>query len=138
LGYKDGLQQANLPFDSELVQIGDFTQEIAYTCAQKLLALSNRPTAIFAANDKSAVGVIEAAQNAGLHIPNDLSVIGFDNILEAPYIHGGLTTVDQSIEQMGYIAVEMLIDLIQNKPLDDYIRRVPTELIIRNTCRTIG
>ena len=137
LGYKDGLRQANIPFDSQLVQIGDFSREAGYACAQKLLVLSNRPTAIFAANDQSAVGAMEAAESIGLHIPTDLSVIGFDNISEAPYIHGGLTTVDQSIEQMGYIAVEMLINLIQNKPLDDYIRRVPTELIIRNTCRVI-
>ena len=136
-GYKDGLKRAKLPSDPDLIQVGDFTQETGYTCAQKLLALPNPPTAIFAANDQSAIGVIEAAQNAGLQVPADLSVIGFDNIPEASYIHGGLTTVDQFIEQMGYMAVEMLINLIQLQPLENYIERVPTELIVRNTCQAV-
>jgi LacI family transcriptional regulator len=136
-GYKDGLRQADLPICSDLIQNGDFTQQTGYSCAQKLLELPEPPTAIFAANDKSAIGVIEAANNAGLKIPEDLSVIGFDNILEAPYINGGLTTVDQSIEEMGRLGVDMLMKLIENRPLEDPLYRMPTELIIRNTCRVI-
>jgi LacI family transcriptional regulator len=138
LGYKDGLQQAKLPFDPELVEIGDFSQATGYLCAQRLLALPNRPTAIFAANDKSALGVIEAAQEIGLHIPNDLSVVGFDNILETPQVQGGLTTVDQFIDRMGYIAVEMLVNLIQGSSLDSNLYKIPTRLIVRGSCRAIG
>jgi LacI family transcriptional regulator len=103
-----------------------------------LLALPNRPTAIFAANDKSALGVIEAAQEIGLHIPNDLSVVGFDNILETPQVQGGLTTVDQFIDRMGYIAVEMLVNLIQGSSLDSNLYKIPTRLIVRGSCRAIG
>lgn len=136
-GYQDSLCQANIPFDPDLVQIGDFTQEIGYHCAQKLLALPARPTAIFAANDKSAIGAIEAITALGLKVPEDISVVGFDNIEEASFVNGGLTTVDQFITDMGRVAVEMLVNLIQNKPLENQVYRMPTKLIERNTCRAL-
>lgn len=135
-GYKDGLRQANLPSEQELIQPGDYTQECGYAGAQKLLSLSQPPTAIFAANDQSAIGVMNAAQDAGLRIPEDLSVVGFDNIPEAAYIGGGLTTVDQFIERIGYIAVKTLFDLLENNPFEN-LHRVDTELIIRNSCLPI-
>jgi LacI family transcriptional regulator len=137
-GYKDGLRRANLPIDPELIQPGDYTRKAGYVGAQKLLSLSNPPTAIFAANDQSAMGVIEAVQEAGLLVPDDLSVVGFDNIPEATYVNGGLTTVDQFIDQMGYIAVQMLVDLLQNKPVENDLHQVQTELVIRGTCREIA
>ena len=136
-GYKDSLRQANIPYDPDLVQIGDFTQETGYRCAQKLLALPDWPTAIFAANDRSAIGAIEAIGEVGLKVPDDISVVGFDNIEEALFVNGGLTTVDQSIEEMGQVAVEMLVNLIQNKPIENRVQRMPTQLIVRNTCRAI-
>jgi LacI family transcriptional regulator len=133
-GYKDGLHQANLPVEQELIQPGDFTQECGYTGAKKLLSFSNPPTAIFAANDQSAIGVMHAAQDAGLRIPEDLSVVGFDNIPEAAYIGRGLTTVDQFIGRMGYIAVKTLFNVLENNPFEK-LHRVDTELIIRNSCQ---
>lgn len=136
-GYKDSLRQANIPLDPDLVEIGDFSQETGYRCAQKLLTLPERPTAIFAANDKSAIGAIEAITEIGLKVPEDISIIGFDNIEEASFVNGGLTTVDQFIADMGRVAVEMLIKLIQNKPIDDYVYRMSTKLVVRNTCRTL-
>jgi LacI family transcriptional regulator len=136
-GYKDGLQQADLPFDQNLVQPGDFTYESGYAAAQKLLQLSPPPTAIFAANDQSAIGAIHAAQEAGICVPQELSVVGFDNIPEAAYICGGLTTVDQFIDKMGYLAVKMLFDLLQDKPIENLLYRVDTRLIIRNSCQPI-
>jgi LacI family transcriptional regulator len=84
------------------------------------------------------MGVIEAVQEAGLLVPDDLSVVGFDNIPEATYVNGGLTTVDQFIDQMGYIAVQMLVDLLQNKPVENDLHQVQTELVIRGTCREIA
>jgi LacI family transcriptional regulator len=137
-GYKDSLSKANIPFDPDLVQVGDFTEETGYRCAQKLLALPVRPTAIFAANDKSAIGAIKAITEVGLQVPEDISVVGFDNIEEASFVNGGLTTVDQFIEEMGRVAVEMLVNLIQNKPIEARIQRMPTQLIVRNTCRAIA
>jgi LacI family transcriptional regulator len=136
-GYKDSLRQANIPLDPDLIQIGDFTQETGYRCAQKLLALPVRPTAIFAANDKSAIGAIEAITAIGLKVPEDISIVGFDNIEEASFVNGGLTTVDQFITDMGRVAVEMLVKLIQNQPLENQLFRMPTKLIVRNTCQAL-
>lgn len=134
-GYKDGLRQANLPIEQALIQPGDYTREAGHSAAKKLLSLTKPPTAIFAANDQSAIGAIEAAQEVGLRVPEDLSVMGFDNIPESSYINGGLTTVDQFIDSMGYIAVKILVDLLQNGSTENYLQRVDTKLIIRNTCQ---
>ncbi|MBN1995862.1 MAG: LacI family DNA-binding transcriptional regulator [Anaerolineae bacterium] len=133
-GYKDGLCQANLPLEQELIQPGDFTYECGYAAAQKLLNLPNPPTAIFAANDQSAFGVLKAAQEAGLSIPADLSLVGFDNTPEAAYIDVGLTTVDQFIDKMGYVATEMLVSLIQGNCPDSNLYKIPTRLIVRGSC----
>jgi LacI family transcriptional regulator len=136
-GYKDGLRQAGIPLDPELIKAGDYSTETGMICAQKLLNLSDSPTAIFAANDQSAIGVIKAAQEAGLRVPDDLSVVGFDNIPEAVYINPGLTTIDQSVDKMGYVATEMLVSLIQGESLDSNLYKMPTHLIIRDSCRPI-
>lgn len=136
-GYKDGLCRANLPFEPELVQAGDYSKETGFTCAQRLLRLPNPPTAIFAANDQSAFGVYRAAQEAGVNIPADLSVIGFDNIPEVAYITPPLTTIDQSIDQMGFVATDLLVHLITIGELENQIYTVPTQLVIRESCRSI-
>jgi len=137
-GYVDGLEMAGLPVDPALIQEGDFSQELGYRCGHKLLSLAQPPTAIFAANDQSAFGVIKAAQELGLKVPNDLSVIGFDNIPESAFsIPGGLTTVDQGLHQMGFTATEMLVSLIKGETLPESLHRIPTQLVIRGSCRAI-
>jgi LacI family transcriptional regulator len=136
-GYKDALQQANIPLDPELIQTGDFTAEMGFMCAQQLLSLPEPPTAIFAANDQSAIGTIKAAREAGLQLPDELSIIGFDNIPEAAYAHPALTTVDQSVVKMGYVATEMLISLIREESLDNNLYKMPTRFIIRDSCRAV-
>jgi LacI family transcriptional regulator len=117
-GYEDALRQAGIAMDPELVVVGDFTNEVGQERARQLLSLREPPTAIFAANDQMAMGTIEAAREAGLRVPEDLSVIGFDNIPEAAYFGPALTTVDQFMDRMGYVATEMLIALAQGEPLE--------------------
>lgn len=138
-GYLDSLQNAGIEVDTALIKEGgDFTTAGGYELGQQLIALPNRPTAIFAANDQSAFGVIKAAYDAGLKIPNDLSVMGFDNIPESAYfLPEGLTTVDQHIQNMGLIATSMLNTLITGEDLDQKITKIPTQLMIRGSCRTI-
>lgn len=131
-GYQDALTNAGIELDENLVANGDFTQKIGHKCTRELLALSNPPTAIFAANDQSAIGVFEAAEELGLHIPEDLSVVGFDNISEAKYL--GLTTMNQFLEEMGYVAVQMLIRLIGGVPLELKVHKMQTKLIERSSC----
>jgi LacI family transcriptional regulator len=137
-GYKDALQQANIPLEPDLIQPGDFNPEAGFIGVQKLLSLPNPPTAIFAGCDRTAFGVVEATRQAGLRVPENLSVVGFDNIPEASYFNPPLTTVDQSIELMGTIAVEMLVKLIQDIPLESNLHKVSTQLIIRESCRAIN
>ena len=121
----------------ELIQIGDYTRKTGYECAKQFLNLPDPPTAIFAANDESAFGVVEAASKSGLRIPEDLSIVGFDNIPQTAHTNPPLTTVAQFIDQMGYVATKMLIELIQNKSLENRLHKIPTRLIVRDSCRAV-
>ena len=134
-GYRDALENAGLQVDEQLVASGDYTTETGALCARQLLSLDDPPTAIFASNDQAAMGVYQAAEERGLRIAEDLSVIGFDNIMESKYM--GLTTVDQFISEMGFVATKMLIRLINGEPLDSQTYQMQTQLIIRNSCRAI-
>ena len=137
-GYIDGLQQAGIPVDPDLIQDGNFTMEVGYRCGQHLLGLADRPTAIFAANDQSAFGVIKAAHEMGLKIPDDLSIVGFDNIPETAYhLPVGLTTIDQGLHEMGRAATEILIKLIKGEEVRETIYKIPTQLVVRGSCRAI-
>ncbi len=135
-GYRDVLVNAGIGVNEAYVAQGDFTAETGYKCALSLLGQEAPPTAIFAANDQSAIGVFQAAEELGLHIPENLSVIGFDNIAEAKFM--GLTTVDQSLEEMGYIAIQMLIKLVDHEDLDDQVYKMPTSLVRRSSCRALA
>lgn len=135
-GYKDSLEKVGIAVDPELIVPGDFTTETGRLCAQKLLSLEDPPTAIFAANDQSAFGVYQTAQEKGLRIPEDISLIGFDNIPEAEFLN--LTTIDQSIVRMGYTATRMLERLIRGETLEDQVAKLPTKLIVRGSCRAVG
>lgn len=137
-GYLESLQQAGIPIEEALIAQGDFTAESGLLCARQLLNLPVPPTAIFAANDQSALGAYQAAQEAGFSIPADLSIVGFDNIPEAALAKPGLTTVDQSIQEMGKIAVEMLIKLIEGESLENKIVRTNTRLVVRDSCRALN
>jgi LacI family transcriptional regulator len=134
-GYRDRLHDAGIPVDESLIVSGDFTIEIGYQRARELLSMENPPTAIFSASDQTAIGVFQAVQELGLHIPEDLSVIGFDNIPEAEYM--GLTTIDQSLIEIGYEAIQMLTKLVNKEKLETQVHEVPTKLVIRNSCREL-
>lgn len=142
-GYKDSLAVAGIPLNEDLIEMGDYTTETAVICARKLLSLPDRPTAIFAANDASAIGVYQAARELGLQIPGDLSVIGFDNLRDAAHLNPPLTTIDQPLEKMGTIATEMLVELVKGKPLPinpaepANLYKIPTQLVIRDSCAPV-
>ncbi|HTP00208.1 MAG TPA: LacI family DNA-binding transcriptional regulator [Anaerolineales bacterium] len=132
-GYQDALANAGIPMDEGLIASGDYTTETGAKCARQLLAVKHRPTAIFASNDQSAMGVYQVAADMGLRIPEDLSIVGFDNIMESKYM--GLTTVDQFISEMGSVATNMLIELIQGESLDSQTYQMKTQLVIRTSCQ---
>lgn len=134
-GYTHGLTQAGIAPDPDLVVMGDYTRATGVECAHRLLALPERPTAIMAASDEMAFGVYEAAAARRLCIPDDLSVVGFDNTAESSSLNPPLTTVDQSIEAMGALAAEIVLKLIQGQSWESRLNKVPTRLVIRQSCR---
>jgi LacI family transcriptional regulator len=134
-GYKDGLEIAGIPYDPELIQQGDYTREGGQAAVRQLLGRVERPTAIFAANDESALGVMDIAQELGIHIPQDLSLVGFDNIPETGLVAPKLTTVDQSIQEMGTLATKLLIGILRGEAPEQQLVKVPTRLIIRDSCQ---
>jgi LacI family transcriptional regulator len=137
-GYEDFLQLTGIAVDRELIALGDYSRESGLAGARRLLTLPDPPTAIFGASDEAAFGVVEAAQEMGLRIPEDLSVVGFDNSPESAYVTPSLTTVDHSIKKMGTKAVEVLMELIYGHQLEEIVHKLPTQLIIRNSCGPVG
>jgi LacI family transcriptional regulator len=143
-GYKDGLAAAGIPLNENRIAIGDYTDQTAAVCARRLLSQSDRPTAIFAANDMSAMGVYQVAKELGLQIPADLSVIGFDNVDEAAFLNPPLTTIDQFIEKMGTLATELLSKLVTGESLpinpagESLFYKIPTRLVIRDSCTSVA
>lgn len=136
-GYLAGLAQAGIAFDPALLVTGDYTRTTGAGCAEQLLALVPPPTAIMASSDETAFGVYDVAARRGMRIPDDLSVIGFDNTLESLSVNPPLTTVDQSIEQMGVLAAELVLKLIQGQPCESRQYKVATRLVVRQSCRAI-
>jgi len=137
-GYKEGLAAAGIPLDEKLIQIGDYMTERAVECARALLSLDDPPTAIFAANDMSAIGVYQVAREMGLRIPDDISVVGFDNLRESALLNPPLTTVDQFISKMGTLAVDMAVRLVKGEALETHLHKIPTQLVVRDSCLSLS
>jgi LacI family transcriptional regulator len=132
-GYRSALEQAGLPADAALVRHGDFQHEGGFRCGGELLDLADPPTAIFAGSDQQALGVYEAARQRGLRVPEELSVVGFDDLPAARWVSPPLTTVRQPLAEMGGVAAEMLGDLITGTPLRSQRVELSTQLVIRDS-----
>jgi LacI family transcriptional regulator len=132
-GYREALRTAGIDLDPELIQVGDYELEMSEGPARKLLTLDDRPTAIFAANDLSAIQTMHVARELGLNVPGDVSVVGFDNIPESAFTGIPLTTIDQSIQDMGRHAVDLLIDLIEGNTDRPHQVTLPTRLVVRQS-----
>ncbi|WP_086664781.1 LacI family DNA-binding transcriptional regulator [Lentzea kentuckyensis] len=137
-GYRRALVAAGVPVDTSLVRRGDYDHDVAAQSARELLSGPDRPTAVFAANDISAIAVIETALELGLRVPDDLSVVGFDNIAESALCRPPLTTVQQPIREMGYRAISLLVKLInRDEPGDTHIT-LGTDLVVRHSTRRLS
>ena len=137
-GYIDGLAAAGIPVDPALVLTGDYTRPTGATSARMLLSLATPPTAILASSDETAFGVYDVAAEYGIRIPEDLSVVGFDNTAESAVANPPLTTVDQAIETMGKLAAQIMLTLMRDQLWETQLNKVPTKLVIRQSCRAIG
>lgn len=137
-GYMAALADYDLAYDETLIVEGDFFTPGGYEAARQLIRRTPRPTAIFAANDLMALGAMQAIQELGLSIPNDISLVGFDDIPQASIVHPKLTTVRQPLEQMGRVAVRLLIEQIENAKNPGHNPRritLATQFIERETCQ---
>jgi DNA-binding LacI/PurR family transcriptional regulator len=134
-GYKQALQNHDLIFDAKLVRHGEWEQpQSAYQAAKDLLSLKDPPTAIFAANDVMATGVIDAVCDLGLHVPKDISVLGYDDRDMARFLKPPLTTVRLPMADIGSAVAKMLIDSLEKGETLVDSTYVPCELIIRKSC----
>ncbi len=131
-GYREGLEQAGLKFDPILVVDGEFSFDSGVRGAERLLALKQRPTAVFAANDDMAAGVIRVALERGLRVPEDISVCGFDDTPMSRQIFPALTTVRQASRDMGRIAALELLASIHKREAGRMLR-VPYTLELRRS-----
>jgi LacI family transcriptional regulator len=144
-GYRTALRSAGLPVVPELEVVGDFTESAGYAAAQQFLALREWPRAIFAANDAMAVGALSALRDAGVRVPEDIALAGFDDIPIARYLTPPLTSVHVAIDELGRRATELAIGAAKRrerdgdrrasqarkKPKQDTLR---TTLVVRSSC----
>jgi LacI family transcriptional regulator len=133
-GHQAALRMHHIAEDPDLIFEGTFNQADGYIGGQHLLGLPKPPTAVFASNDVMAMGVMDAAREKGLRVPEDLSVAGFDDIHQAAEVHPALTTVRQPLEKMGRVASQMLLEMLSNPAARTDRIELPTELVIRESC----
>jgi LacI family transcriptional regulator len=133
-GYKNELTAHGLAIDPKLIQPGDWEYEGGSSAAENLLTLDELPSAIFVANDLMALGAIRAIQDAGLHIPDDIAIVGYDNREFARIFRPRITTVSMPVYEMGRAAAELLVKRIEEGPRDADEIKVQGRLFIRETC----
>jgi LacI family transcriptional regulator len=132
-GYQEVLQEHRLEERKDWACYADFNQAAGRRAGRRMLALRSRPTAIFAANDVTALGVLEAAEELDLRIPRDLSLVGYDNIVYASLPRIQLTTVAQPAVEMGQIAADWLLSVIRGEKRSPLQQVLTPQLIIRST-----
>lgn len=133
IGFKRALRKAELPLNLDWIWCGEHSSEAARQAAREIMQLPERPTAIFAAIDMLGFGVLAAAQDLGLHVPDDVAVIGFDDIQAASYV--GLTTVNQQLTESGQLGARRMLDWLMQGVLtaDDWHTQLDLSIVERAT-----
>lgn len=137
-GYKKALEDSGIPIDKNLIINSEFVEKAGYDAVKKLFDKNIKFTAIFASNDKIAFGAIKAIKEAGLKVPDDISIIGFDDIESSKYFNPPLTSIRMELVEMAEIATKSVIESIENdvKFSANYV--VPVTLMERKSCKKIG
>jgi len=133
IAYKSVLAENNIPFNPNLVYPGNFDRDCAYQSVQELIRKRTKFDAIFASDDEAAIGAMAALRDAGVRVPDDVSVVGFDDQTIAPFLNPPLTTIHAPFAEVGKKAVEMLIKQINHQAVDS-LTVIPSELVIRHSC----
>jgi LacI family transcriptional regulator len=131
-GYRQALGEAGIGFEPDLVEIGDFTEEGGARAAARLLASGRAFDAVFAANDLMAMGAMRRLREAGRRVPDDVAIVGFDDIPAASQTHPPLTTVRQPLYEMGRAATEMVMAAVRGDAIERRVE-LPTSLIVRGS-----
>lgn len=137
MGYRESLTSHGLPVSPDLIAFGGFNAVNAQDSVEQWLKSGVKFDAIFAGDDDAATGAITAIRHAGKRVPEDIAVVGFDDIYISQYLSPPLTTIRAPIEQAGYTAVQQLIHLIHQEPVEPLVL-LPTTLIIRQSCGCTG
>lgn len=132
-GYKRALAKAGIEFDEQLLQIGNYALPGAAEATRKLANLTNRPTAIFAFSDEMAMSCMSTLHKMGFKIPQDFSVLGFDNIRYAEFCSPSLTTVAQPMTEIGIACMELLLPQLNGEPMQPIKRVLPHQLMVRES-----
>lgn len=133
-GYKQTMKTYGVEIDPLLINEGDFYYKTGYDLMLKLMSIDNPPTAIFAANDEMAIGAIKAIQSQGLKVPEDIAIVGFDNIEMSAFFSPSLTTIGQPTYKIGEKAMNLLLNLFRGKKLKKNQFVLDTKLIVRESC----
>ncbi|PMH43222.1 LacI family transcriptional regulator [Vibrio sp. 10N.286.49.B3] len=135
-GYRKALEEAGIDYDESLISEAGFTEESGVSAMKKLLRRQCQFTAVFASNDHMAFGAFEVLKDAGYSVPEDVSLIGFDDIIFARYLTPGLTTINFPIEQMSIEAVQLTIQKLNKNKRDVNFKLTPS-LIVRNSVKNL-
>jgi DNA-binding LacI/PurR family transcriptional regulator len=133
-GYRRALEEARMSYDEALVRYGNFDEKSGYKAMNELLALADPPDAVFIASDLVAFGAVVAIKNRALRIPEDIAIVGFDDVPLASFVDPPLTTVHLPAANLGRTAGQILLTLIQGKKLKKRQVLLETELVIRESC----
>ena len=135
IGYKVALQANGIPIDENLILNGDFERDIAYPVMNEFLCRDTQVAfdAVFTGDDDAAIGVLKSLHEHGIRIPEDVAVVGFDDLEFASFLNPPLTTVRAPTERVGQIATERLFGLLENHPSNEVII-LPTEIVFRRSC----
>jgi LacI family transcriptional regulator len=133
-GYRRALEEAHIPHDDALVHQGNFDEESGYAAVKELLAVDEVPSAVFIASDMVAMGALRALQEEGVSVPEDMAIVGFDDITAARFITPALTTIHVPTFGLGWSVAELLIRIVEGRPPEETQVQLDTELIVRESC----
>jgi DNA-binding LacI/PurR family transcriptional regulator len=134
-GYKSALAENGIPYDENLILNGEFEREISFQVMNEFLGNGRQVDfdAVFTGDDDAAIGVLRSLQKYRLNVPQDVAVVGFDDLGFAPFLNPPLTTVRAPTEEVGRIAAEKLFRLLEDQPINE-VMILPTEIIYRRSC----
>ncbi|MDR0138642.1 LacI family DNA-binding transcriptional regulator [Metabacillus idriensis] len=136
-GFKKALDKHSISLPGKWNLSGSFTEEGGYHATQMLIMQGNLPTAVFYANDEMALGGMKAFQEKGIKVPDDISIIGFDNIMLSGYTNPPLTTIHQPKYEMGSLAAHLVFQILNGESIEKQHYSLQTKLMIRESCRSL-